>query len=114
MTPQDTISEQIERIKSWSGTPRELIDYVGDIWEYRSPTDWIVRNGRDSFNKKTYKVDFSTWGWSGNEEIVGALEGTWFWYMFWHNSRRGGHYQMQVNPDMIDHIMPLGWGEIKR
>lgn len=105
---------ELEKIESWDGTPRELVQFIGSIWAYRSDTDWVIRNGRDLMGRKVYKVNFSTWGWSGNEDIVGALEGTWFWFHNWWSSRRGGHYQLQISPAMIDMKMPedMNWGKI--
>lgn len=102
----------LKRIETWGGTPRELVEYIGSLWSYRSEKDWYIRNGRDPLSRKVYKIDFSTWGWSGNEDILVSLEGTWFWMMFWWSSRRGGHYEVQIQPYWIDRKLPHGFGKI--
>lgn len=106
---------ELEKIENWDGTPRELIEFIDSIWAYNQD-DWKIRNGRDILRKKTFKISFSTWGWSGNEDIVEALQGTMFWWMFWWSSRRGGHYELEVSPTMIDKKFPggTGWGKIRK
>ena len=43
----------------------------------------------------TYEI--STGGWSGNEDIVRALQkNTLLWSMCWESSRRGGHHVLKV------------------
>lgn len=44
------------------------------------------------------KFYYSTGGWSGHEELIGELKQTWFWYLCWEQSRRGGHYVFEINP----------------
>lgn len=105
-------TSDIANIASWSGTPRELVEFLSSIWEYNQD-DWTLKVGRDGVRgKKVYRVTPSTWGWSGNEEIIGALEGSWFWMLFWRSHRRGGHYQFEIAPYWIDHKTEIGYGQI--
>ena len=45
------------------------------------------------------KFYYSTGGWSGHEELIEELKKTWFWYFCWEQSRRGGHYIFEINPN---------------
>ena len=61
-------------------------DYIGRLWRY--PERWH-REGRT--------ITASTGGWSGNEELIGALrENRMIWLMTWHQIRRGGHYVFKL------------------
>lgn len=92
--------DELDKISNWHGTARELIEYIQGLWEYTPPD---LRPGRDSStHKKIYRLTIHTWGWSGNEDIIDALQGTMFWIVFWANSRRGGHYEFEISPTMID------------
>lgn len=102
----------LQAIEEWNGTPRELIEFLDSRWEYNN-NDWLIRSGRDGVRgTKIYRVWPSTWGWSGNEDIIGSLQGTWFWMLFWEQSRRGGHYRFQINPYWMDRKAPHGFGKI--
>jgi len=71
------------------------MDFAGAAWSY--PDRWhLTERWEDpdwpSFPERVY--EFSTGGWSGNEDIVAAIEanailqmlGAWSW-------QRGGHYE---------------------
>jgi hypothetical protein len=64
-----------------------LMEYIFEAWKY---ADWgWSRYGR--------RYSISTAGWSGNEEIIGALNANrMFWSLCWHSSRRGGHYVFKI------------------
>lgn len=84
--------EELQRVREWDAIkdPKGLIEHIGSIWNY---AEWgfvfIEKGGK-------WKLELHTGGWSGNEEIIDALQengdpaGFWFWY--WQQSKRGGHY----------------------
>ena len=105
-------SADIKRIENWDGTPRELVEFIASLWQY---DEIEIRRGRDSLRKLVYKVEFHTIGWSGNEEIIGALRDTFFWVVCWEKSERGGHYYFEIPPNMIDFDgNGIKWGKIPR
>ena len=63
-----------------------LMDVVCHWWmEYGVKVQRLYRGER--------KVYLSTGGWSGNEDIMGALRGnTLFWMQFYFSHQTGGHY----------------------
>lgn len=84
--------EELQAILDFEGSPAEFVEYINSLWWHDGFT---VKNGRGTFGpvKRCY---LSTWGWSGNEEIVSWIEKTWFSYLHWQESRRGGHYTYEV------------------
>lgn len=38
-------------------------------------------------------LELTTGGWSDNEEIINELADTWFWSLWWQESKRGGYYK---------------------
>lgn len=79
--------EALAAIENWDR--RDIsgcFDYIGRLWHY--PERWN-RDGR--------VITASTGGWSGNEDLIGALrENTILWAMSWWEIRRGGHYVFKV------------------
>ena len=80
--------ETIEAIEKWPHDDHVgLMEFVRKAWHW---PDYFrqVRGGR-------YLL--STGGWSGNEELIVALEmNTMFWAMSWQQSKRGGHYEFKL------------------
>jgi hypothetical protein len=88
--------ETLELIRNWPYTDfNGLMDFVISLWQYPDYVEDIkVIN---DFDKEVREVNISTGGWSGNEEIIGALmENTMFWIMCWQISKRGGHYRFHI------------------
>lgn len=93
--------ETLETVKKWDCIGREnklaLLAYVHKAWW--APEYFRIENDR-------YYV--STVGWSGNEDLIIALERNFlFWGMCWVQSRCGGHYIFEVDePDDLPPAAP--------
>ena len=85
-TPSASVAERIER---WPADDfAGLMEYVGARWAYKEIGYWSQRGSE-------YKI--STGGWSGNEELVGAMmRNMMFFALCWQSSRRGGHYTFEL------------------
>jgi hypothetical protein len=80
--------ELLERVKTW---PYDK-GYAGLMELVRANWQW-----ENYFQQDGNKYALSTGGWSGNEDLIGALqENTLFWVCCWESSRRGGHYEFEV------------------
>ena len=64
----------------------ELLEMLEEMW-------WGNGWGFKRTRKRLY---LSTGGWSGNEDIIEVLRGTWFWQICWMQHRRGGHYVFEI------------------
>lgn len=69
---------------------REIIEYIRSIW-------WQPDWGFKLSGKNKLKLELHCGGWSGNEEIIGVLEDSWFWAMYWQMTKRGGHYWFEID-----------------
>ena len=78
---------ELEKIETWDCDDfKGMMDFVASLWYY---PDYFEQDGG------TYRL--STGGWSGNEEIIGAMkQNSIFWLMCWQMSKRGGHYEFKV------------------
>lgn len=86
-----------KEITSWDIKKSNLlVEKLFDIWTYKN---YISKKWK---NNTTMILSLSTAGWSGNEEIIDALEKNHiFWLMFWTKSERGGHYTFEIDFSII-------------
>jgi hypothetical protein len=79
----------------WQDIPG-LLAFVRPRWSY--PNFWCTDGA-------VLKV--STGGWSGNEDLMRAMQqNRAFWSLCWMSSRRGGHYEFDLS-----RVKGLGGGE---
>ena len=77
---------ELNIIRNWPNNWPALMEYVESLWRWNN-----------YFEKNGSRYYLSTGGWSGNEEIIGALkDNQMFWIMCWYSSKRGGHYQFEI------------------
>lgn len=80
--------EALKRITEWPHTEISgMLEFARPLWSY--PDRWWIEGE---------VLHLSTGGWSGNEDIIRAMEqNRIFWALCWIQSRRGGHYQLDLS-----------------
>lgn len=91
--------EELKTIEKWDLSKhkvQDLLEHVRECW-------WQAEWGFDLDRTSTYskspalRLELHTGGWSGNEEIIGALQANLlFWALYWEKSERGGHYTFKI------------------
>jgi hypothetical protein len=72
----------------------ELMDFIKSVW-WAPDYGWHeTKEPHELWSEKIMNRWYiSTGGWSGNEDIINAMQDTGFlWSLNWVQSRRGGHY----------------------
>ena len=92
--------EALDRITNWDyNDPKGWFSFIENIW-YLCPWGW--KEGQFKYNEwdeeSRYLYRISTAGWSGNEDIIRAMQKhNILWGDAWLESRRGGHYIFELN-----------------
>lgn len=104
------LKEKDEDLLDDDGYPTDYALYLIEIWPWEDTKGWFEfiksiwwkadwgwdegEEDSEHYNdKKVYRYHISTGGWSGNEDLIRAMEKNDFmWYIHWVQSRRGGHY----------------------
>jgi hypothetical protein len=94
--------ETLDTIRNWGIDSNDdiaaLLDFCGKAWTY--PDLWPAETGREDpiLGRREWMV-VATGGWSGNEDIIRALQDNRpFWVFCWLESRRGGGYKFLTRP----------------
>ncbi len=87
--------EELKTIKEWDLAEKkveDLLEYIEEIW-------WAPERGFILSGKRVKKLELHTSGWSGNEDIIGALQrNILFFALYWEKSVKGGHYYFKIMP----------------
>lgn len=88
---------ELTLIKQWQ--PQDgtgLLAYVRGLW-WNAEWGWDEED-RPPEHVRPYRLySISTAGWSGNEELIGAMRENWMWWNeHWYTHRTGGHFQFRV------------------
>jgi hypothetical protein len=86
-------AEELLKVREWPYTDTAgALAFVASIWTYSNQT-W--REGD--------MAHFATGGWSGNEDLIHAMqENAMLWALTWQSSERGGKHVFRVLPPMED------------
>lgn len=91
--------DALELIEKWHfNDAKGWFNFIHNIW-YMPGWGWGEGEDKHDFYKdrKVYRYDVSTAGWSGNESIIRAMErNSMMWHLNWVQSRRGGHYIFEL------------------
>ena len=94
--------DALRLIKSFEGTPSDLVWLFRELWWGGADMVRTVNTDED------VEVTFVTVGWSGNEELLSALQGSMFDMRFWESSHRGGKQVYHIPLDSWDKPAYLG------
>jgi len=80
---------ELEAIKKWDWADSfNLFKFVFEIWAYPDYALW---------DEDSEELTLCTGGWSGNEDIIHALQSNWIvWSMAWVSSHRGGKFVFDI------------------
>ena len=89
------------RLWHWNDT-KGWFKFIEGLW-YMKDWGWVECEGgldehtNQRLNDKTTRFHISTAGWSGNEDIIRAMQSnSMMWQLNWIQSRRGGHYIFEL------------------
>jgi hypothetical protein len=89
--------EFLDYVKYSTVTRYSAFSFFKEIESYWAYGAWIWEDGMDFQGSPVKLVSISTWGWSGNESIIDAMQHNFIlWSLFWVQHRRGGHYQFEI------------------
>ena len=77
--------DELEKIRNWppDNNFEGLMDYVKRLWHW---PEYFKQDGAK-------KYTLVTGGWSGNEDLIEALNSNYlFWILWWESSTRGGKH----------------------
>jgi hypothetical protein len=83
----------LNKIRNWDIMDfKGCMNYIFRLWNWESYR-WTEEDQHEFKNYPVTRYYLSTGGWSGNESIIYALqENRVLWFIYWVQSRRGGHY----------------------
>jgi len=77
---------ELQRVAEWPDVDATAwLAYVKTLWHW---PEWGWREEGDS-------TFISTGGWSGNEDVIAAMQKNFLWDVVLENYRRGGHYEFR-------------------
>lgn len=97
--------ETLSKIKAWDFNDFfGLVAFIKENWNYNDAYKERFEFN-ELFDRHEYILDISTFGWSGNEDIIKALqENELIWLVSWYSSQRGGHYTFRINPEQLGYL----------
>ena len=91
--------ETLDILRNWddfsSSGYQQWIEFAHKAWHWND----MVIIGTDSENiilSDRKMVQFHTGGWSGNEDIISAMQGNVLWLVNFQNHRTGGHFELRA------------------
>jgi len=88
--PDEASLKQIAKWDILTNGIQGLLDLVEEN------TNWSDRQIYQH-GKRVIYYEYHTGGWSGNEDVIEALQKNYlFWAMYWMKTTRGGHYYFKI------------------
>ena len=96
----DPTDDELARIREWPHPdPLGWFAFIKTCW-WAADWGWQEYEGSNLFGQAgagTRRYALFTGGWSGNEEIITAMQANAIlWSLTWQEHRHGGHFRFQV------------------
>jgi hypothetical protein len=93
--------DQLQRVREWPHDDMRgwlaYIKSIGNYWPESDPWGWTEEDTLNAAGRPTRRYHISTGGWSGNEDIISAMQdNAMLWTLYWQSSQRGGHHTFEV------------------
>lgn len=87
---------ELAKIRNWNGSFKDLWEYITRLWNYGEDAYRFYKYGGK------YHAELHTLGWSGNEDLIEALEHSQCrFFLMWHSKwLKGGHYYFEISPNL--------------
>ncbi len=86
--------KSLEEIKKWDILKQGVQGLLDLVEENTNTPDWSI----SIKGKRVLRFEYHTGGWSGNEDVINALErNPLFFALYWKKSTRGGHYYFRID-----------------
>jgi len=87
--------QSLKEIAEWDILKQGIRGLLVLVEENTNWPDWAF----SIKGKRVLRFEYHTGGWSGNEDVINALqENILFWAMYWQKSEAGGHYYFRIMP----------------
>lgn len=87
--------KELKTLGTWDFSTKDnlygLLSFLENNWHYSGSGAFDLKG------KNVLRLRLSTFGWSGNEDRITALQRNIFWTCFWQKSVRGGHHYFKVD-----------------
>lgn len=93
----DGFDEQVEALHRFEGSLADMLEFAQNLFD-ADYGRWTVEIGE---NGSAQVHTIATGGWSDNEAVIGALQGTMFHSMCWKSSAVGGLHVYEVRNEML-------------
>mgnify|MGYP001614515985 FL=1 len=97
--------KSLKEITDWDILTKGIQGLLDLVYEN---TNWADRQTYQS-GKRVIRYEYHTGGWSGNEDVIYALQKNFlFWSMYWEKTTKGGHYYFKIKLRGVDKpVSPL-------
>ena len=87
--------KSLKEIEKWDIIEQGVQGLLDLVEENTNVPDWSF----SITGKKVLHFEYHTGGWSGNEDVISALErNPLFFALYWKKSVRGGNYYFKIKP----------------
>lgn len=101
----------IELLVNFYGTPLEFVQELRSLLKATGYASSNVSRENGAFHTG-WLLKVATGGWSGCEEIMSAVQGTMFHFLFWSEISRGGGFTYRIPYALAKSEMELGALEV--